>query len=133
MAKRLEFKDVWYDPDHVCWGRGNHIVALQVLARFQIAEPTNEEESRIKAKWEQGKAIYDEKIIKGARFKPAGKNTTNAICEITYVSAVTQYVTWTQVELSQDWIERGIKPAAGKWPIGSLVNMVQSGQIEFIN
>ena len=130
--KKPDFKDIYFDPDQVCWGRGNKVVGPQLLARIELREPTSEEEKEEMEEYTEAKEIYDKYINKGQRFKSSGPRATGVQCVITYIHPEKQLVTWKQDNLTDEETERGMRPARGKWPINSVISLFKAKEIEFI-
>jgi hypothetical protein len=129
----LEFKDVNYNPNTICWGVGNRVVGPNLLASFRLKEMSKEEEDLLKLDYEKAKQIYEKHIIKGAKFIPCGKKANTSIeAKITSVNIEKQYVTWKQYNLTDEQISNGYIPAAGKFSINTLISLVKTNEIKFL-
>ncbi len=132
--KKLEFKDVYYDPATICWGEGNDIVGPQLLARIQIREPNKKENAKALKDYNEAKEIYDQHFELGQTFKASKEKTiSNVEAKITYIHNEKQTVTWKQYNLSKEQIADGIKPARGRWSINAMIKLCMTGEIEFIH
>ena len=101
---------------------GNDLVGLPLIASFKFSEPSEDEEKKERAEYEQAKEIYDKHINRNAKFTAIGKGANaNIICRITSINSKNHYVTWKQCNLSQKEKEAGIKPAKGKWGINAMI------------
>ena len=57
--KRPEFKYIHYDPETICWGMGNNIVGLRLMARIRLKEPDQKEMIEIKEDYEKAEEVYN--------------------------------------------------------------------------
>lgn len=132
MAK-LDFKDVVYDSSTICWGKGNKVVGLNLIARIQLREPTKADDRKAKRDYLDAKKIYDTYINKGQRFKPNGDKANKAVTgKITFINNKNQMVSWKQDNLTAEELAIGYIPAAGKLLINSMISMFRSKQIVFL-
>lgn len=130
MAKK-PFEEIAYDPDFICWGVGNSAVSLNLIAKIQLREPNTEEEKKQKEKWEAGKKIYEELIVKGGRFSPSGdRGHTDVVFKITFINYNTQIISVKQDNLNEPQISDGYKPATAKFSIGSFIRLIELGEIK---
>ena len=91
-------------------------------------------EEKEKKEYCEAKEIYDKFLNVGQKFKPYGDKANKGVeCKITYFHPTKQLITWKQYNLSNDFIEKGYKPASGKWLINSMITLVKNKQIEFID
>lgn len=132
--KKPDFDKIYFDADDIVWGQGNHIVGLPILASIKFGEPSKEMQEKEKKEYFEAKEIYDKYINLGQKFKPSGDNANkNVECKITFFHSEKQLITWKQYNLSNDFKEKGFKPASGKWLINSMITLVKNKQIEFID
>lgn len=130
---KLDFKDVNYNPNTICWGVGNSVVGPQLLASFRFKEMSKEEEDLLKLDYEKAREIFENHIVKGAKFVPCGKKANTFIeAKITSINLEKQYVTWKQYNLTDEQISNGYIPAAGKFSINSLISLVKTKEIKFL-
>lgn len=133
MAKP-KFENLYFNDSEVVWGRGNDIVGLQIIASLKLRDSTPEELEQEKRNYEEAKEIYERFFNKGQRFKPCGNNANKSVeCVITFINENKQTVTWKQDNLPDKLREISVKPAAGKFFINSMLRLVKTGEIEFIN
>ncbi len=132
-AKKLDFKDVYYDRSTICWGHGNNAVGLRCLASIQLREPTTKEEKEEMKDWLKAKDVFDTYINVGQKFKPVGKSdVSSVIAKITYIHNEKQSVSWKQCNMSDEYKQIGYKPAAGKFSIDAMLSLHRSKEIVFI-
>ncbi|MBX4188408.1 MAG: hypothetical protein KW793_04745 [Candidatus Doudnabacteria bacterium] len=131
--RKPKFEEINYDPGMICWGKGNNVIAPNLIARIQLREPTKKEDKEELRRYNEGKDIYEKFINKGQLFRASGKRASSGIvCKITYINEEKQSVSWKQCNMSDDEILGVRKPAAGKFSINAFIQLFKGKEIEFL-
>jgi hypothetical protein len=131
--KKPEFDNIICNVGGFTVTMGNKVGIVRPIAVIRLRAKTEEEEAESKATYDACKAIYDEKINVGSKFRPIGKRATNVEAVITYISPKKLTVTWKQSNFTEEERERGYKPAEGKWGIPAMIMLANEKNIEFID
>ncbi len=128
----MDFAQIHYDPNTICWGIGNNLVGPHLLARIQLREPTEKEDRAEYEDYKKAEQIFNTYVKKGQRFK-AGGDTANkdVTCKITFINWDKQSVSWKQDNIHEmtNYSDKPLKPAAGKFSINGFISMVKSNRI----
>jgi len=130
-----KFSEIYYDPKTICWGNGNDIVGLKVIATIKLREKTQDEEEEDKADYKKVESIYNQYINIGQKFTSGGESSTGVIAKITGINAEKQYISWKQInteELSK-LHNFQYKPAKGKFNINAMISLIKTGKIILLN
>lgn len=125
----MEFSQVHYDPNTICWGLGNNLVGPRLLARIKLREPTKKEEKAAFKDYKEAERIFTEYCNKGQRFKASGDTVNREItCKITFVNIDKQSISWKQDNIHEmvNYSDIPLKPAAGKFSINGFISMIKS-------
>lgn len=134
MATKPDFSLLSYERGHICWGAGNDVFALRLIARIKLTDKTTKKQDREEKKdYEDAKRIYDKFINKGIRFASGGKHKTTVQAKITFVNYETESVCWKQDNLTNKEIKKGYVAAKGKFSINAFITLYRIKEIVIID